>query len=107
MLLNVCFELDFSTWELKELKNALFLEKPHISPRTPSWDAGKVLKLWSSTNILLTIADKFLQLKKSLILVALACGNSFGVISSNQKQLGTNEPIKGRLSSSSPWFFVQ
>ena len=83
--LNVCFGLNFSTWEFKELKNALFLEKPRIPPRTPSWDIGKVLELLSSDKYSSFPPDKFLQLKKSLFLVALACGNRVSELSATMR----------------------
>ena len=83
--LNVCFGLNFSTWEFKELKNALFLEKPRIPPRTPPWDISKVLELLSSDKYSSFPPDKFLQLKKSLFLVALACGNRVSELSATMR----------------------
>ena len=79
--LKMAFNLDLTSWEFKELRNSLYLERPPNPPRVPAWDLNKVLELLKSPSYSSYPPENYRQLKKCIFLVALASGNRVSELS--------------------------
>ena len=92
-ILQSVFNLDCSTWEFSALRNNFFLEKPTNPPRVPEWDIQKVLLMLDSGDYINSPPSKFLQLKKTLFLLAIATGNRVSELHAiTRNGLGTPDP---------------
>ena len=92
-ILQSVFNLDCSTWEFSALRNNFFLEKPTNPPRVPEWDIQKVLLMLDSGAYINSPPSKFLQLKKTLFLLAIATGNRVSELHAiTRNGLGTPDP---------------